>query len=348
VSARDFMRFLLAWQHVAPETQLYGDQGLLAVLEQLQGFEAAAGAWESDLLRRRLRQYDPAWLDTLCHAGEVAWLRLTPRLADDAVVRGTASPSKATPTAVVLRTDLPWLLATMRNPLEACPPAGGITSEVIEHLRVRGASFATEIALATRQMPEQVERLLWDGVARGLVMCDGFAAIRSLLKIGTGPLTPRPSRFSQLRRRAKPSGVAPGRWALVPAPATDVDRHDLAEAVAEQLLNRWGVLFRDVAQHDSLRMPWREIQWALRRLEDRGLVSGGRFVAGFSGEQYALPAAVEELTRIRKTAPTQQRVLVNATDPLNLIGVIVPGETVPAVRTNYVTYVDGLPEALTV
>jgi ATP-dependent Lhr-like helicase len=127
-----------------------------------------------------------------------------------------------------------------------------------------------------------------------------------------------------------------------------VDRHDLAEAVAEQLLNRWGVLFRDVAQHDSLRMPWREIQWALRRLEDRGLVSGGRFVAGFSGEQYALPAAVEELTRIRKTAPTQQRVLVNATDPLNLIGVIVPGETVPAVRTNYVTYVDGLPEALTV
>ncbi|MBV9543815.1 MAG: hypothetical protein JOY61_05515, partial [Chloroflexi bacterium] len=124
----------------------------------------------------------------------------------------------------------------------------------------------------------------------------------------------------------------------------DVDRHDLAEAVAEQLLNRWGVLFRDLAQHDSLRMPWREIQWALRRLEDRGLVSGGRFVAGFSGEQYALPSAVEQLARTRKTAPSQQRVVVNATDPLNVVGVLLPGERTAAVRTNFISYVDGLPQ----
>ena len=124
-----------------------------------------------------------------------------------------------------------------------------------------------------------------------------------------------------------------------------MDRHDLAEAVAEQLLNRWGVLFRNLALRDSLRLPWREIQWALRRLEDRGLIRGGRFVAGFSGEQYALPAAIEQLVRVRKTPRTQERVVLNATDPLNLVGLIVPGETVPAVRTNHVAYVDGLPLA---
>jgi ATP-dependent Lhr-like helicase len=125
----------------------------------------------------------------------------------------------------------------------------------------------------------------------------------------------------------------------------DVDSHELAEAVAEQLLHRWGVLFRDVAIRDNLRLPWRDLQWALRRLEDRGLVRGGRFVSGFSGEQYALSEAAEQLDRVRKLARTGERVTVNATDPLNLIGVIVPGETVPAIRTNKVTYVDGLPVA---
>ncbi len=142
-----------------------------------------------------------------------------------------------------------------------------------------------------------------------------------------------------------PTAASAGRWALVPAPAPagDHDRDELAEAVAEQLLRRWGVVFRDLAVHDSLRLPWRELQWALRRLEDRGLVRGGRFVAGFSGEQYALPEAAEQLAHVRKTPPAGERVSVNATDPLNLVGLIVPGEVVPAVRTNRVTYVDGVP-----
>jgi ATP-dependent Lhr-like helicase len=130
----------------------------------------------------------------------------------------------------------------------------------------------------------------------------------------------------------------------VPAPGGDLDRDELAEAVAEQLLNRWGVVFRDLAVHDSLRLPWRDLQWALRRLEDRGQVRGGRFVSGFSGEQYALPAAVEQLAHVRKAPRTGERVVVNATDPLNLVGAVVPGDTVPAVRTNRVTYVDGIPE----
>jgi ATP-dependent Lhr-like helicase len=340
VTAQDFMRFLLRWQHVAPDAQLAGDAGLVAVLEQLQGFEAAAGAWETELFSRRLRHYEPAWLDGLCHAGEVAWLRLTPRACDTLAVPSAAAPSRATPTAVVLRADLHWLLAAARSSEDAVPAVNGATGEVLEVLRARGASFATDLSVATRRLPDDVERALWDGVARGLVMCDGFAAIRS--RVRRGAAAPRHSRFSLLRRGAAATAGVAGRWSLVPAPELDMDRHDLAEAVAEQLLNRWGVLFRHLAVRDGLRLPWREIQWALRRLEDRGLVRGGRFVAGFSGEQYALPTAVEQLARVRRLPRTQERVVVNATDPLNLVGLIVPGETVPAVRTNQVVYVDGL------
>jgi ATP-dependent Lhr-like helicase len=341
VTAQDFMRFLLRWQHLAPGTQLFGEAGLVAALEQLQGYEAAAAAWETELFRPRLHHYEPAWLDGLCHAGEVAWFRLTPRDYDL-----TATPSKATPTAVVLRSDLPWLLAAARATDVVAAPDQRVTDDVLQFLATHGASFVNEIVAAIRRSPDHVERTLWDGVARGLVMCDGFAAIRSLMrsKASRGFEARRPWRFTALRRVASGSAGVAGRWSLVPAPQTDIDRHDLAEAVAEQLLNRWGVLFRDVAVHDSLRLAWREIQWALRRLEDRGLVQGGRFVAGFSGEQYALPTAVEQLTRIRRLPRTQERIVVNATDPLNLVGVIVPGPTVAAVRTNRIVYVDGSPE----
>jgi len=151
--------------------------------------------------------------------------------------------------------------------------------------------------------------------------------------------------LARLGRSVRPTGASAGRWSLVPAPEADLDQHELAEVVAEQLLNRWGVVFRDLAVHDGLRLPWREVQWALRRLEDRGLVRGGRYVTGFSGEQYALPAAVEQLNHVRKQPRTGERVVVNATDPLNLVGLIVPGETIPAVRTNQVVYVDGVPPA---
>jgi ATP-dependent Lhr-like helicase len=243
----------------------------------------------------------------------------------------------------VLRADLRWLLAAARGCEEATASANGATAEVLEVLRARGASFASDLSAATRRPSESVERALWDGVARGLVMCDGFAAIRALIRVRHSTAAHRPWRFSQLRRRAVGTAAAAGRWSLVPPPEPDLDRHDLAEAVAEQLLNRWGVLFRDLAVRDGVRLPWREIQWALRRLEDRGLVRGGRFVSGFSGEQYALPTAIEQLTRVRRTPRTQQRVVVNATDPLNLVGLIVPGQTVPSVRTNQVEYLDGLP-----
>jgi len=347
VTAQDFMRFLLRWQHVAPDTQLSGEDGLVAVLEQLQGFEAAAGAWESELISRRMHDYQPTWLDALCHTGEIAWLRLSPRGCDDggAASVNAAAPSKATPTAVVLRADLRWLLGAARTSHETAPSVDQATTDVLTVLAARGASFASDLSAATGRSPEAVERALWDGVARGLVMCDGFAAIRALIGVRHSSDGVRSWRSGHLRRRALSSlrSAAAGRWSLVPPAESDMDRHDLAEAVVEQLLSRWGVVFRDLAVRDGLRLPWREIQWALRRLEDRGLVRGGRFVSGFSGEQYALPTAIDQLARVRRVPRTQERVVVNATDPLNLVGLIVPGQTVVGVRTNHVAYVDGLP-----
>jgi ATP-dependent helicase Lhr and Lhr-like helicase len=341
VTAQDLMRFLLRWQHVAPGTQLAGEAGLAAVIEQLQGFEAAAVAWEPDLLARRLRHYEPGWLDRLCHDGDVAWLRLVPRTRPDAD-GPAAAPSKATPIAVVFRSDLGWLLDAARTGASPTAPSVGATAEIIELLHQQGASFATDLVAATRRLPDDIERGLWDGVTRGLVMCDGFGAIRARVAGTRG--RPAPRRMSRLGRTGRASLGSAGRWSLVPAPQAAGDRDELAEAVAEQLLNRWGVIFRDLAVHDSLRLPWRDIQWALRRLEDRGLVRGGRFVSGFSGEQYALPAAAEQLAHVRKTPRTGERVVLNATDPLNLVGLVVPGDAVPAVRTNRVCYVDGLPE----
>jgi len=207
---------------------------------------------------------------------------------------------------------------------------------------------SSDLVEATHRLPDDVERALWDGVARGLLTSDGFGAIRARVA-GPAARGSEARRLARLMRSGRAPVAAAGRWSLV-AP-TDArrrdeppDRDELAEAVAALLLDRWGVVFRDLAVRDSIRFPWREIQWALRRLEDRGLVRGGRFVSGFTGEQYALPEAVEQLAHVRKSARSGERVVVNATDPLNLVGLVTPGPAVPAVRTNVVTFVDGVPE----
>ncbi len=339
-TVQDFMRFLLRWQHLAPGTQLSAEEGLATVISGLQGWEAAAAAWEPELLGRRMRHYDPTVLDRLCHEGQVGWLRLSLRANDDD--RPAGAPSKATPISVVFRDDLNWLLAAARQGADPVEPTAGATAEILEVLRARGACFSTELADATRRLPEDVERGLWDGVARGLLTSDGFGAIRARVTKRGRDGAQRAS-MSRLARGGRLRGPAAGRWSLVTSAGTDADREDLAEAVAELLLNRWGVAFRNLALRETTRLPWREVQRALRRLEDRGLVRGGRFVAGFSGEQFALPAAAEQLAHVRKQACTGERVTVNATDPLNLVGAITPGDAVPAIRTRRVVYVDGVP-----
>ncbi len=300
ISQEQWQGFLESWWHEAPATQLHGRAGLAAVIEQLQGFEWPAGEWERRFAER-VQSYRPEWLDDLCLSGEVVWGRLSllePAAdpADPAAGeprRSGKTPSRRTPITFMLRQDLPWLLQAHRGAAVPAEPNAGSGREVLEALRERGAQFHSELQAVTHRLPTEVEEGLWDGVARGLVTADGFNAVRSLLRARTRfarrqRAHPRPG--SRGRRGTWRQGVE-GRWTLLPAAAPIDDVEELAEAVAWQLLQRWGVVFRDVYLKERLALPWREILWALRRLEARGLIQGGRFVTGVTGEQFAEEAA---------------------------------------------------------
>jgi len=347
VTARDFMRFLLRWQHVAPGTRREGRVGVLAVVEQLQGFELAAGAWER-VLWRRVDRFQDEWLDDLCLSGHVTWGRLSlrgPGPEEEPSRRSGMTPSRATPIAMAIREDLPWLLQATRGDRTPPEPGPGRTRDVLDALRRHGALFTSDLARITRRLPGEVEEALWEAVTRGLVTSDGFEAVRALL-------ARRVAASVELRRRLRRAGTrgtagSGGRWSLVEsAPATE-DADELAEALAEQLLARWGVVFRDLLARETFTVPWREVLWALRRMEARGTIRGGRFVSGFSGEQYALPEAVDALRAVRKTARAGETVTVSAADPLNLVGIVLPGPRMPALGASSVTYVDGVPEEAT-
>jgi ATP-dependent helicase Lhr and Lhr-like helicase len=338
VSAQDLMRFLLRWQHAASGTRREGRLGVLAVLEQLQGFELAVGAWEREVLGARVDGYRPEWLDDLCLSGDVAWGRLSLRNGDgEPQPRRGMAPSRATPVTLAIRDDLPWLLRAARGDRMPTDPGPGRTLDVVEALREHGALFPSDLATVTGRLPGEVEEALWEAVALGLVTADGFQAVRSLLfrraaagRMGRGRL-----------RRGATAGRSTGRWSLLPGPTGTDDPDELAEAVAEQLLARWGVVFRDLLVREPLAVPWREVLWALRRMEARGTVRGGRFVTGFTGEQYALPEAVDLLRAERKRPHAGETVRLSAADPLNLVGIVVPGRRVPAIPANSVAYVDG-------
>ncbi len=354
VSPQDFMRFILRWQHVAPGTRRQGRAGLLSVVEQLQGFELAAGAWEEAVLPARVEGYQRRWLEDLCLSGEVSWGRLSlrPPEPEGQARRGASTPSRATPVTFTLRADLPWLTLATRGEAQPDEPAHGAARDVLDALRAHGAMFASDLPAATRRLPSEVQQGLWDLVARGIVTADGFGAVRSLF-----------SRRDSFNRRHLPErrrlGLRPnlanqrrlqqpgeGRWALLATAAhtgqLTIPTDELAEQVAGQLLARWGVVFWDLAAHEDLAVPWREVLWALRRLEARGLVRGGRFVTSFAGEQYALPEAVDELRHVRRSQRKGELVRLSGADPLNLSGIVLPGKRVPALRTNGVLFRDGL------
>ncbi len=335
VSAADLMRFLLSWQHLRPSTQLHGREGLREIVAQLQGFEAAAGAWEREILPARLSEYDPAWLDDLCLAGELTWGRLAAR------PDGTAIPSRASAIGLCERRSLSWLLA----------PRDGITDEelsdkareVLEHLQRCGASFTEDILGGVRRLRVEVEEGLWELVAAGRITCDGFSGLRALLPAaphrgGGGARHRFYSRFT--KRHAPRSGA--GRWALLSAP-TPPTEDDRLEALARQLLRRYGVVFRDVLARENHAPPWWELLRVYRRLEMRGEIRGGRLIAGFVGEQFALPEAVEALRAMRRQPPSGETVRLSACDPLNLVGIITPGPRVPATLANTVAFRDGVP-----
>jgi len=354
VPITDYVRFLTRWQHVAPGTQLEGRAGLLSVLEQLQGIEAPAVEWEAQILPARVVGYDARWLDELCLSGEVVWGRLSPRIEG---AGRAGSPSPATPLAFVVREDLGQMVRAVRAGAAIVEPDVGVAADVLAALRARGACFRPELAPLTGRLPAEIDEGLWDLVARGIVTADAFSAVRSLLsardrwrtRTTRRPTTRNASGRPGLARRRAPAGtgIGEGRWSLLPLEeevaqeSTAPRNEELAEDVAWQLLARWGVVAFEVWARESFRVPWREVVWALRRLEARGVALGGRFVMGLSGEQYALPEAAQELQKVSRTAAGGEEVVVAGADPLNVTGSVVGGARIPTRRNQRVTLRDG-------
>jgi ATP-dependent Lhr-like helicase len=338
ITAAQFMRWLLRWQHLAPGTQVQGERSTLEVLRQLQGFEIPAKAWERQILGRRIANYDPQWLDQLCLTGAVGWGRLSPHpatLEDSAQGKRRVIPTSVAPITFFVREEADWM--TPHNPAAHEPEARGLSDgarQVLDFLRQRGASFFADIVRGTDKLKAEVETALWELVAAGVVTADGFDNLRSLID-------PKRRAGQGSGRTARPRHSS-GRWALLYTDGT-VERNRTVEATCWMLLKRYGIVFRDVLTRETNLPKWRELQMAFRRLEDRGEIRGGRFVDGFLGEQFALPVAVESLRATRKMPPTGETITLSAADPLNLIGILVPGERIPAISGRSVSFRDGIP-----
>jgi ATP-dependent Lhr-like helicase len=343
VTAALFMRWLLEWQHVAPGSAATGERGTLEVLRQLQGFEAPANAWEPWLLGRRISAYDPAALDRLCLTGDVGWGRLSPHPATIAPAGGDEAagnrrrviPTSVAPVTFFVREDADWMSA--RQQAQAADRLPGLSRQargVLQHLQRAGASFFADLVRTTRLLKSEVETALWELVAAGLVTADGFDNLRALID-------PRRRSGHGSGRAARPRHSA-GRWSLLHA-IDPADRSAQLEATCWMLLRRYGVVFRELLARESILPPWRDVLVTFRRLEDRGEIRGGRFVSGFIGEQFAVPAAVESLRALRHAPATGQVVTISSADPLNLVGVILPGERIPAVSGRVVRLRDGVP-----
>ena len=337
VTAAQFMSWLVRWQHLAPGTEVEGERATLEVLRQLQGFEIPANAWETHVLGRRIRNYDPKWLDQLCLTGAVGWGRLSPHpatLEDSTNGRRRVIPTSVAPITFFVREDADWMI-----PRQAVSEQAGVRGlseaarQVLDFLSHRGASFFADIVRGTGRLKAEVETGLWELVAAGIVTADGFDNLRSLID--------RKRRAGQGSGRSARPRHSAGRWALLFTDSV-VDRYRAVEATCWMLLKRYGVVFRDLLARETNLPKWREVAMGFRRLEDRGEIRGGRFVDGFLGEQFALPVAIESLRATRKMSPTGQTITLSAADPLNLVGILVPGERVPAISGRVVAFRDGV------
>jgi ATP-dependent helicase Lhr and Lhr-like helicase len=322
VTALQFYAFLNRWQHTGEGAQLHGADGVLEVVRQLQGYEIPAAAWESQILSRRVGSYRPELLDELCLSGEVMWARVSPHPALEDVEGRRIRASRLAPIALLLRENANWLIGAFDfDPAsESLSPAA---KDVLEALEKERALFFGDIQRTTRRLSSEVEDALWELVAAGLVTADGFENLRALMD-------PKRRRGEGRGRIARPRHAA-GRWAVVPRVEGEIPER--AERWAEQLLLRWGVMFRDLLAREAGAPAWRDLLPALRRMEARGIVRGGRFVSGFTGEQFARPEALDLLRAVRRAAePEIPHEIANA-DPLNLTGIILPGARVSPLTT---------------
>ncbi|MEE2984497.1 MAG: DEAD/DEAH box helicase [Pseudomonadota bacterium] len=338
VSSAQFVRFLCEWQHLALSTQVVGAEGVFEIIRQLTGFETPAGAWETRLLPARVRGYQSVLLDQLMASGRCTWLRLTPKRSTPSRATGTL---KTTPLALMPRGDAAaWIAAVGSDEPALC---GGAAEIVWRHIVERGASFFNDIVADTGLLRTQCENALDELAAAGRVTCDSFAGLRALIT----PASRRNPFGRRSRRTTRPGIEEAGRWDLVRrdrriAPGRDDAWDEQAlECVARSLLCRYGVVFRRLLDRESGLPPWRYLLWTYRRFETAGEIRGGRFVAGFSGEQFALPEAIAALRASRKSGVCGRIDVVNAADPLNLVGIVLPGVRIPALASNQLAYLDG-------
>jgi ATP-dependent Lhr-like helicase len=342
VTAAQFMRWLLRWQHVTPETRLPGERGTLEALQQLQGFEAPANAWEQQILARRIANYDPNVLDRLCLTGAVGWGRLSPHPATlgehNGMIRRVV-PTSVAPLTFFIREDADWMSARHATDGAADADAGAslglshAAREVLTHLRQRGASFFTDIVRATGKIKAELETALWELVTAGMITADGFDNIRALID-------PKRRAGHGKGHNARPRHSA-GRWSLLHTTEA-LDRTRVMESICWTLLKRYGVVFREMVARETMAPRWRELLIALRCLEDQGEIRGGRFVSGFLGEQFALPVAVESLRASARQPASSAAVTISAADPLNLVGILIPGDRVSSSSGKTITLVDGI------
>jgi ATP-dependent Lhr-like helicase len=350
VSPADFMRFLFAWQRIDPDQHAAGLEGLASVIAQLDGFEVPAAAWESDVLAARVTEYDPMLLDTLCMMGRVVWGRAGGQ-ADGRTGGRVAGPIRTTPIALFLRENAAaWLEG--RNGTDH--HLSSYAETVREALHQRGASFFPELVAMTGLLPTQVEQALGELAGMGQVTSDSFAGLRALI---TPSSKRKPLSGARRRHRTAPFGIeTAGRWSLLGGQVdgrtggqndntgqTDRPTARPPELFARTLLRRYGVVFKRLLARETGAPPWRELLLVYRRLEARGEIRGGRFVSGMSGEQFALAEAVGQLRAVRRIDGGGALVSLGAADPLNLTGIITPGDRIAGIGRNRILYRDGVP-----
>jgi len=329
VSPADFVRFLFEWQHVAPASKLTGIDGLLHVIRKLDGFELAAGAWESTVLPSRLDRYDASMLDMLCLTGQVGWARLTEAATQSRLVR-------TTPVALFVREHAqPWKAIAAAGGASTAALLTTTARSVLDALRTRGASFAHELARSCQLGDGELRSALGELVSAGQIASDGFAGLRGLIADrDSGPReTQTAGRWAALTR----DGAAPHG-----SDESTFDADELVEMQARAVLQRYGVVCRRLMVRETGAQPWRLLARVYRRLEARGEIRGGRFVNGMSGEQFALPEAVERLREVRRTPPAHALSVISAADPLNLSGIVTAGDRVAAVASTRIVYRDGV------
>jgi ATP-dependent Lhr-like helicase len=336
VTAAQFMRWLLRWQHIAPNSQVSGERGTLEILQRMQGFEAPANSWERQILARRIADYDPKVLDQLCLTGAVGWGRVSPHPATLETIsteRRRVVPTSVAPITFFIREDADWMIPHREAGDQEMRGLSPDAQAVFQFLRQRGASFFADIVRGTGRLKAEVETALWELVAGGLLTADGFDNLRALID-------PKRRSGQGHGRGIRPRHSA-GRWSLLYS-GEPVERARALEATCWMLLKRYGIVFREILSRETILPKWREVLMTLRRLEDKGDVRGGRFVSGLLGEQFALPTAVESLRAQRNVPAKGEVVTLSAADPLNLVGIVVPGERVAANSGRMVAFRDGV------